>query len=92
MEIYDSDKRGKRLVALFEDGDYTYFGLEGGTTYIDVGNREMRKNYLARHRPNEHWNDYKSAGALSRWILWGASTNIHKNIASYKKRFNLNNS
>jgi hypothetical protein len=90
MEIYDSDKRGKRLVALFEDGTTTYFGLDGGTTFIDVGNREMRTNYLARHRPNEDWNDYKSAGALSRYILWGASTDIHKNIASYKKRFNLN--
>ena len=90
MEIYDSDKRGKRLVALFDDGSTIYFGLEGGITYIDIGDREMRKNYLARHRPNENWNDYKSAGALSKWILWGASTDIHKNIASYKKRFNLN--
>lgn len=90
MEIYDSDKRGKRLVALFEDGDYTYFGLEGGTTYIDVGNREMRTNYLARHKVNEDWTDPKKASTLSRWILWGASTDIHKNIASYKKRFNLN--
>ena len=90
MEIYDSDKRGKRLVALFDDGSTTYFGLEGGITYIDIGDKKMRKNYLARHRPNENWNDYKSAGSLSKWILWGASTDIHKNIASYKKRFNLN--
>jgi hypothetical protein len=89
MEIYDSDKRGKRFLAVFDDGDETYFGLEGGTTYIDIGNRDMRKNYLARHRVNEDWNDYKSAGALSRYILWGSSTDVHKNIASYKKRFGL---
>ena len=89
MEIYDSDKRGKRLVALFEDGDYTYFGLDTGITYIDHGDKTMRKNYLARHKVNEDWNDPKKASTLSRWILWGASTDIHKNIASYKKRFNL---
>jgi len=89
MEIYDSDKRGKRLVALFEDGTTTYFGLEGGMTYIDHGDKVMRKNYLARHKVNEDWDDYKSAGSLSKWILWGASTDIHKNIRSFKKRFNL---
>lgn len=89
MEIYDSDKRGKRLVALFFDGSTTYFGLEGGITYIDIGDIEMKKNYLARHKVNEDWNDPKKASTLSRWILWGSSTDIHKNIASYKKRFNL---
>ena len=89
MEIYESDKRGKRLVALFEDGTTTYFGLEGGMTYIDHGNKEIRKNYLARHKVNEDWDDYTSAGSLSRYILWGSSTDIHKNIRSFKKRFNL---
>jgi hypothetical protein len=89
MEIYESDKRGKRLVALFEDGNYTYFGLEGGMTYIDHGDKEMRKNYIARHKVNEDWDDYKSAGSLSRWILWGASTDINKNIRSYIRRFKL---
>jgi len=88
MKIYDSDKAGKRFVAVFDDGDETYFGLDTGMTYIDHGDKTMRKNYLARHK-NEDWNDYKSAGALSRWINWGDSTNIHKNIASFKKRFNL---
>ena len=89
MKVYESDKAGKRFVAVFNDGDYTYFGLDTGMTYIDHGDKIMRKNYLARHRPNEDWNEYKSAGALSRWILWGDSTDIHKNIASYRKRFNL---
>jgi hypothetical protein len=89
MEIYESDKRGKRLVALFEDGTTTYFGLEGGMTYIDHGDKEMRKNYLSRHKVNEDWNDYTSAGSLSRYILWGSSTDIHKNIRSFKRRFNL---
>ena len=89
MEIYDSDKRGKRLVALFHDGTTTYFGLEGGMTYIDHGDKEMRKNYIARHKPNEDWDDYKSAGSLSSRILWGPSTDIHKNIRSFKKKFKL---
>lgn len=89
MEIYESDKRGKRFVALFEDGDYTYFGLEGGMTYIDHGDKEMRKNYIARHEVNEDWADPKKAGSLSRFILWGASTDINKNIRSYIRRFNL---
>lgn len=91
MEIYESDKRGKRLVAIFEDGSHTYFGLEGGMTYIDHCDKKMRKNYIARHRGlNEDWTDPTKASTLSRWILWGASNDIHKNIRSYIKRFNLN--
>jgi len=42
-----------------------------------------------RHRANEDWNKPDTAGALSRWILWGDSTSIQKNIADFKKRFSL---
>jgi hypothetical protein len=30
-----------------------------------------------------------TAGSLSKWILWGASTSIRENIRDFKKRFNL---
>ena len=34
--------------------------------------------------------DYTSAGHLSYYILWGASTNRNTNIKQYKKMFKLN--
>ena len=31
-----------------------------------------------------------TAGALSRWILWGDSKNINTNIKMFKKKFKYN--
>jgi hypothetical protein len=50
MEIYESNRKGKRFVAVFSDDTITHFGLDAGTTYIDVGDKKMRKNYIARHK------------------------------------------
>ena len=36
----------------------------------------------------ENWKDYKSAGALSRYILWGEPS-FRESVKKYKKRFNL---
>lgn len=91
MEIYESNRKGKRFVAVFRDDTIIHFGLDAGTTYIDIGDKQMRKNYIARHRGSgkEDWTDPKTAASLSRWILWGDSTSLEKNIEEYIKRFNL---
>lgn len=43
---------------------------------------------MTRHKKRENWSDYMSAGALSRYILWGEPT-LRASIQKYKKRFNL---
>jgi hypothetical protein len=48
-----------------------------------------RDAYLKRHMKNENWNDPYTAGALSRWILWGDTTNINNNIKYFNNRFNV---
>jgi hypothetical protein len=57
--------------------------------YTKTHDKDQRMRYLTRHRKNENWRDPKSAGALSRFILWGDSTSIETNLAAYKRRFNL---
>jgi len=42
--------------------------------------------YIKRHKSNENWSDPKSAGALSRYILWNRST-VESSLADYKRRF-----
>jgi hypothetical protein len=64
------------------------FGQKGGNTYIDHKDDEKKKNYLARHRVNENWNDPTTAGALSRWLLWNLKT-LSASITDFKNRFNL---
>ena len=75
----NSDRQGKRYKAVFFDNNKkvktTHFGLDTGSTYIDHKDDDKKKAYIARHsKNNENWNDYMSAGALSRYILWNMKT------------------
>ena len=92
VSIQPSMLDDKKYVALFDDNGRSktiHFGSKGMDDYTLTRNKEQRERYLTRHRANEDWNKPDSAGALSRWILWGDSTSINKNIAVFKKRFNL---
>jgi hypothetical protein len=88
-------KTKKRFTAIFrihKGGKIikiTHFGQIGGTTYIDEGNKEKRKNYIARHKKDLETKDFKRAGYLSMFLLWGEHTTLKKNLISYKKKFNL---
>jgi len=90
VTISPSTRSGKKLMAVFTEPKKTiHFGSAGMDDYTKTKDKEQRKRYLERHRARENWNNPRSAGALSRWILWGDSTSLRKNIASFKKRFNL---
>lgn len=89
MQIKPSTRKDKRFMAIFKNGTVTHFGAKGGTTYIDVGDKAKRSAYIARHRVNENWKDGYSAGALSRFILWGDYTSIDGNTAAYNRMFNI---
>ena len=90
--IKKSTNAKKKYMAIFyEDGKRvktTHFGSAGASDYTKNKDDQRKKRYLDRHKKNENWNDYKSAGALSRWILWNEKT-ITASIKNYKKRFNL---
>lgn len=90
VSITPSTRKGKKLMAVFTEPKKTiHFGSAGMDDYTKTKDKEQRKRYLERHRARENWNNPRSAGALSRWILWGDSTSLRSNIASFKKRFNL---
>jgi len=92
MVVKKSDKPGKKLMAVFTKDNgrtkKTYFGSAGMEDYTITKDKEQRKRYLDRHRKRENWNNYMSAGALSRWILW-SGTSRSQNIKDFKKRFGL---
>ncbi len=91
-----SDKPNKRYTAIFYDNDKkvktTHFGYKDkdgfGSTYIDHKNDDIKDAYIARHRVNEDFNNYMSAGSLSRYILWNKKS-LRESITDYKNRFNL---
>ncbi len=95
LEVSKSDKKDKRFKAVFtyDNGKTktTHFGLKNPKkgTYIDHQDKELRKNYRARHKKDLDTKDYKRAGHLSYYILWGDKTNIKEAVKDYKKKFNL---
>jgi hypothetical protein len=58
--------------------------------YTKHKDKTRRARYLKRHAGmGESWNKPDTAGALSKWILWGPSTSFRKNVQTFKRRFNL---
>ena len=91
--ISKSTVKGKKYTAIFYDKDKkiktTHFGATGYSDYTLSKDKEQRDRYRNRHKKDLKTRDYKRAGFLSYYILWGDSTSIKENIKSYKKRFNL---
>ena len=72
--IDGSPKKDKKLRAVFTFPDgrkkTTHFGGKGYSDYT-IHNDEKRKNrYDVRHAKREDWENFTTAGALSKWILW----------------------
>jgi len=92
--IKPSTNKKKKYMAIFTDKDgnktTTHFGLKNADDYTLTGDKEARKRYRERHKKDLDTKDYKRAGFLSYYILWGNSTSLQENIKSYKNRFNLN--
>jgi hypothetical protein len=79
-----------KYTALFTDPKKTtHFGAVGYDDFIKTKDVEKRAAYIARHKARENWNDPTSAGALSRYLLWGQSSSLKQNIIDFKKKFHI---
>ena len=92
-KIVKSPNKTKKYRAYFNDDTHTDFGAKGYQNYGGVGkerhlDEERKKRYIERHKRNENWKNPKSAGSLSRYVLWNKKT-LKASIADYKKRFKL---
>jgi hypothetical protein len=92
LSVTPSHLPEKKLDAKFEtDSGRTKtvaFGAKGMQDYTKTGDKAQRDRYLNRHSRHENWSKLDSPGALSRWILWGGSTSLMKNISDYKSKVN----
>jgi hypothetical protein len=85
------DSKHKYTAIFFEDGKKvktTHFGAKGMSDYTKHKDADRKADYVRRHKGKESWSDYKSAGALSRWVLWNKPT-LSESIESYLKKFRL---
>jgi hypothetical protein len=93
ISIKKSPRPEKKLMATFSDGTVTHFGAKGMQNYGGVGkerhlDKERKNRYIQRHKARENWNNPKTAGALSRWVLWNKET-LQSSISDFKRRFKL---
>jgi cation diffusion facilitator CzcD-associated flavoprotein CzcO len=93
VEIKPSTTKAKKLMAIFYDEKKkkiktVHFGQKGFSDFPSHKDKSRKERYLTRHEKRENWNDYMTAGSLSRWILWNKPT-LKASISDYKKRFNL---
>ena len=90
IKITKSPVKHKRFRVHMNTGKYYDFGLDIGKTYIDEGDKTKRENYWKRHLGNETEkqlinNLVPSPSLFSAYLLWGSSTDIHKNIETLNK-------
>ena len=94
VKVTESPLATKKLRAQFEDGDRRFhvdFGLKGSNSFIDGASEKTRENYIKRHSVLEraYWNVPTTPAALSRFIIWGDSRSLQKNVSAYKQKFKI---
>tara|TARA_B100000123_G_C25448910_1_gene305111 strand:+ start:94 stop:390 length:297 start_codon:yes stop_codon:yes gene_type:complete len=82
MATFYEDKNKKKKIKI------VHFGANGMSDYTKHKDKSRKKRYISRHKSRENWEDFMSAGSLSRYILWGEPT-LRESIKKYKEKFNL---
>lgn len=83
-----SDKADKKWMVILPDGKKVRFGGAGYSDFTIHKDPERKERYIDRHKAREDWEDWKTAGFYSRWLLWNKPT-LRESIADTNKRFNI---
>ena len=92
ISVTRTPNHSKAFKAVFMiDGNTRIVRFGTGSNYVLNQSKKPtdRAAYIARHRVNENWTDPTTPGALSRYILWGDSRNLGRNITAFKRKFKL---
>lgn len=89
LRLVHAKNPSKKWRAEFSDGSHTEFGASAYQDYTQHKDPERRKLYRSRHAKDLLTEDPTRAGFLSMFILWGDSTDIGRNLATFKKKFDL---
>ena len=87
-----SEKPEKRFKVKIDEKTI-HFGSgkpKGKGAYIDHKDKEIKKNWEARHKVKENWSKsgIKTAGFWAKNILW-SKPNLDDSIKNTEKKFNL---
>ena len=93
MQLDKSDREGKKYKAVFYDNERKkiitiHFGQKGANDYTLTHDDEAKQRYIERHKNNENWNNFMSAGSLAYHLLW-TEKSMAKAYNKYISKFNL---
>ena len=99
VEIKESTNKNKKLMAIFYKDNKkiktVHFGSKPNKDFTiyskeldKKGAIKKKENYIKRHEVRENFNNFMTAGSLSRYILWNKPT-VKESIKDYLKRFKL---
>ena len=94
MVIEKATAKNKKFKAIFFDDQgkklkTVQFGSAGMSDFTIHKDKERRARYRKRHKKDLDTKDFKRAGYLSYYILWGDSSDLQTAIKDYKSRFKL---
>ena len=87
--IKQSKTKGKKYDAVINDKKVS-FGAIGYSDFTKRKDEERKERYIARHKVNQDWKDYNTAGFWAKNILWNKPT-IEAFVRDTNRKFpNLN--
>ena len=84
--ISKSSNKNKKYDARIDGRKTISFGAAGMSDYTIHKDDERKQRYLDRHRKNENWADYNTAGFYSANLLWNKKT-LSESIKDTNTRF-----
>ena len=88
--IQKSSSKSKKYDAVITDKEgktkTVSFGAKGYSDFTKHKDEERKQRYIARHKVNQDWKDYETAGMWAKNILWNKPT-IEASIRDTDKRF-----
>ena len=84
--LQKSNKKDKKFDAIIDGKKTISFGAKGYSDFTRHKDEERKRNYIARHKVNQNWNDYNTAGFWAKNILWNKST-IEESIKDTDRKF-----
>ena len=88
--IKKSNTKGKKYDAVINDNKKVSFGATGYSDFTKHKDEDRKKSYIARHKVNQDWKDFKTAGFWAKNILRNKPT-VEASVRDTNKEFpNLN--
>ena len=82
-----STRKGKKLMVRVGK-KWIHFGQRGASDYTIHKDPRRKERYIKRHQKGERWDDPRTAGFWSRWLLWNKPT-LQASLRDVERRFGI---